>query len=638
MDKPIKQVSAPRVRPTNPSTSVLGLCAGLFRRIDEVYVGRPYFDGIKARLLAGSNLLVIVLVLANMGKLWWVQAPGLSYRICFNLVMISAAAISLRWLLQGRQHLAGAAVVLGSVIPIHAVLLTVPIYSQPLASAIQLFAFDLAFLLIALMFASRRVAIATLVIIVTGQFSLHMQAIDGQGSMEFAANTLLRDGMLTTLFVFGLGWALMSMIETTHRRSEEALRATLASNETLERLVSERTQDLEAASERANEASRAKSDFLANMSHEIRTPLNGIIATSELLQHREDLSTENAELAQLIASSGELLLKLLGDILDFSKIEAGQLRLEPHSFALAPLIQDTVNLLISRAEQGKVHLDFTLSPEIPANVQGDSYRLRQILLNLLVNAIKFTPEGGGVHLDITATSTDENPIKIRFAVHDTGIGMDPETLGRIFSRFTQADSSTTRRFGGSGLGLAISARLAEMMGGKLKATSAPGKGSVFTCTLPMWVAGESANPAHNSGRALTHLGLSVLVAEDNAVNRKILAAQLAQLGCTCTATVDGEELLAALAKGPLPHVVLMDCHMPKLDGWTATQRLRGWAVSSTANARQRLAGTVPVIALTAAALPQERLRCMQAGMNEFLAKPVKLAELHAALSLYVVGK
>lgn len=598
-----------------------------FARLDTIYAKQSYFSCIKARLLAGALLLVFILAAVNFVKLSWLQPPSLHHRIGFNLLLLFVASLSLRWLMQGRQALAGSTIVLGSVIPIYTNLLFIAHYSEPLASAIQLFAFGLTFLLLAILFAPRKVAVATLAIIVTSQISMYIQIDRDFGSMQFAANTLLRDGLITTLFAFGLGWSLMTMIETTHRRSDKALKATLASKERLERLVSERTRDLE-------KASRAKGDFLANMSHEIRTPLNGIIATSELLLQRTDLPPQATEDTRLIATSGELLLNLIGDILDFSKIEVGKLQLESHSFALAPLVQDIINLLISRAEKDGVHLDFTLATTLPANVEGDSYRLRQVLLNLLSNAIKFTPKGGGVHLDINAVNPDADPVLVSFSVHDTGIGMETDVLDRLFQRFSQADSSTTRRYGGSGLGLAISSRLTEMMGGTLKATSAAGRGSVFTCTLPLRRTKDEPITASTSRQPFPKLGLAVLVAEDNLINRKILVAQLTQLGCTCTVTADGEELLAALIKGPLPDVVLMDCHMPKLDGWAATERLRSWVTAPGLSSHQRTAGAVPVIALTAAVLSQERLRCLRSGMNGFLAKPVKLAELCDALKAY----
>ncbi len=606
------------------------------KRLDAVYAERPYFEGIKARLLAGFHGVMAVFLALNFAKLWVIGGHGVGYRMGFSGFMLAATVWSCRCLWRGHVRRAGAVMVLGAVLPVHAGLLFVPDIQQPLAAAIQLFAFDLVFLVVALVFASRPVALATLLVIVAGQIVLHKLTLwDGGfgGSLDFAAHALLREGLIATGVVFCLGWALMMMIEATQRRSEEALRETRRSNENLERLVSERTRDLEEASIRAGEAARAKGDFLANMSHEIRTPLNGIIASTELLDGLE-LSAEAREHVRLISGSGELLLKLLGDILDISKIEAGQLTLEPHAFALKPLVSDGLKLLASQAERGGVQLEWVFVGDVPPFFEGDSYRLRQVLLNLLSNAVKFTPAGGKVRLEVAVEDAAANPCRLRFVVRDTGIGMSEETIGRLFQRFTQADTSTTRRYGGSGLGLAITARLAEMMGGDLSVTSVVGEGSVFTCRVALRRI-ESLSPGSEAKRnALAPLGLRVLLAEDNAVNRKILTAQLGQLGCTIVHAEDGEQALRVLAEETPPDVILMDCHMPNLDGWAATERLRAWADAPEATPRQRASARLPVLALTAAALPQERAHCERAGMNDFVAKPVKLAALHAALARY----
>jgi CheY-like chemotaxis protein len=322
-------------------------------------------------------------------------------------------------------------------------------------------------------------------------------------------------------------------------------------------------------------------------------------------------------------------LNLLSDILDFSKIEAGQLELEKHSFKLAATVADTVALVAAKAGAGAVRVEFAVAPELPPQVEGDSYRLRQVLLNLLSNAIKFTPPGGRVQIAVTSAVPQADPAPVRFEVRDTGIGMDATVLARIFERFTQADTSTTRRFGGSGLGLAICSRLVEIMGGRLEVESTPGHGSTFHYTIPLRpieaAAGSSAAPA----RRVTHLNLRVLVAEDNVVNQKLIGHQLKQLGCQFEIARNGEEALAALQQESLPDVILMDCHMPDLDGWEATRRIRGWAGDPLAFRKK--AAALPIIALTAAALPEERARCLEAGMNDFLAKPMKLEDLHRVL-------
>jgi len=454
------------------------------------------------------------------------------------------------------------------------------------------------------------------------------------GSLHYAAEVLLRDGLIAIGFVFCFGALLVSMIESGHLRSEESLRATQALNDNLGRLVEERTRDLKAASALANEAAKAKGDFLANMSHEIRTPLNGIIATADLLRRRTDLSDEAAGQVRLIENSGELLLKLIGDILDISKIEAGRLVLESHPFVLASLVADTTALLATTAARGGVNFECTVTDGLDRSFSGDSFRLRQVLLNLGSNAIKFTPAGGSVQLVITSVDPQADPAMVGFEVRDTGIGMDAETMKRIFERFTQADSSTTRRYGGSGLGLAISSRIVESMGGELQVESTPGRGSGFFFTVPFHAAHLSPVSAIIPPAVTTGLGLCVVVVEDNAMNRKILGVQLEQLGCCCIMAVDGADALRVLQKEPLPDVVLMDCHMPGVDGWEATRRIRAWASDPEATPVQRKAAVLPVIALTAAALPEERTRCMDAGMDDFLSKPAKLADLHGVLRAF----
>lgn len=607
-------------------------------RVESAFKGRPQLVVLKARLLAICSLVIVVVVPFNMVKLVWQQPTFVEFRLVFAVCLMGAAWLSLHWLRNGHVNRAGNGLVLSTTISIHVLLLLVPAYDQPLSAAILIFSLDLVFLLLALVFATRVVAAGVLGIVVASHLTFHLRELHGgdpAGTLHFAADTLVRFGMVAFVLVFFLGIALVRMIEEAHRRSEEALRETRAMNANLNRLVAERTRDLEVAMDRANEASRAKGDFLANMSHEIRTPLNGIIASADLLWRRPDLTPMAAEHVRLIADSGELLLKQLCDILDFSKIEAGQLSLETHRFDLAALVADCTALMKSRAEQGGIRLDHQVDANLPQFLLGDSYRLRQVLLNLMANAIKFTPTGGDVSLAVSYAETRSETILVRFEISDTGIGMDEATMKRIFERFTQADSSTTRRYGGTGLGLAISSRLVAMMRGTVQAESTLGKGSRFYFTVPFERAETSAESEPIAPRVKPpRLGLRVLVAEDNAMNRKILAAQLDALGCTWSMVNDGEEVLVALRQEVLPDVVLMDCHMPNLDGWEATRRLRGWAADPTAPKHHRAAALIPVIALTAAALPEERARCQESGMNEFLSKPVKLAELQAALQPY----
>ncbi len=443
-------------------------------QLDAIYRDQPYFMGVKARLLAGFNLLLLIFIPLNIGKMLWAQLPEIPLRLTLNTLIFSAAAWSLRQIWRGRLERAGSGLAIVLVVPTHLLALLFQNYQQPLSTGIQLIAYNLVFVLLAVVFSSRRVAIGLFVLIITGTVFYYTTALRDRamvGSLSFAADTLLRDGLIALCFVFFLGLALIQMIETAHHRSEESLRQTRAFNENLEQLVSGRTRDLAAATHRATEASRAKSEFLANMSHEIRTPLNGIIASSDLLLRHTRLPADASEHVRLVAESGDLLLKLLGDILDFSKIEAGQLVLDKHSFDLAALVADTVALVAPKATVADILLTTQVTPALGPYFAGDSFRVRQVLLNLISNAIKFTPAGGRVTVTVSSPDPAANPTILQFEVRDTGIGIEPAALGRIFDRFTQADSSTTRRFGGSGLGLAISSHLVRLMGGTLQVSA-----------------------------------------------------------------------------------------------------------------------------------------------------------------------
>jgi CheY-like chemotaxis protein len=255
-----------------------------------------------------------------------------------------------------------------------------------------------------------------------------------------------------------------------------------------------------------------------------------------------------------------------------------------------------------------------------------------VLLNLLANAVKFTPTGGRVELHVTCAAPPGNPVQVKFTVRDNGIGMDEAARTRVFERFAQADSSTTRRYGGSGLGLSISARLVELMGGRLELESAPGRGSVFHFTIPLAPGLRSPGGESAHSPALLNLNLKVLVAEDNAINSRIILTQLQHLGCSPTHVTDGVEVLTRLEQGLRPDVILMDCHMPKLDGWETTRRIRAWATEPPGVRWD--ASVLPIIALTAATQPEERARCLESGMDGFIAKPVRLADLQDALQVH----
>jgi signal transduction histidine kinase/CheY-like chemotaxis protein len=605
-------------------------------RLDAPYRGESYFIAVKARLLAGIVGAMLIVLPLSTAKNIWEHAPSLPARVGVNALVAIAGWFCVRLLVRGKLEQAGNLFALGTVATIQAGLLFGALLDpnvQPLSIGIQGLAYNLVTLLIAILFASNRVAGVVYVIMATGHASFYLfirHTLTLTPVESFSVDTLLRDGFATMTLTYFLGITLVKLIDAAQKRSDRAIRESKVTNDNLERLVSERTRALETAIDQAQSASRAKSEFLANMSHEIRTPLNGIIASSDLLVRRGDLSPDAREQIRIISESGDLLLKLLTDILDFSKIEAGHIALEKHPFALSALVSDTMALMAQRSAAGGVTLSHSLEPGLPSSFEGDSYRLRQVLLNLIANAVKFTPPGGHADLAVTGGADTDGVFRVHFEVRDTGIGMDEATVARVFERFTQADSSTTRRFGGTGLGLAISSRLVELMGGHLSVSSTPGQGSVFSFSLPLAVIHLVPGAPTVTATAGRRLNLRILVAEDNLVNRRILGQQLAQLGCTCVMVPDGEAALAALESEPLPDAILMDCHMPKMDGWEATRRLRSWH-SSTQDLRRKAAG-IRVIALTAAAFPEERARCHEAGMTDFVAKPVKLADLENALT------
>ncbi len=386
---------------------------------------------------------------------------------------------------------------------------------------------------------------------------------------------------------------------------------------------------LQAARAAADAASRAKSEFLANMSHEIRTPMNAVIGMAELLR-RTSLDAAQREQVETIGGAANALLSLLDDILDLAKIESGKMSLSESACDLRALLNEIARLFGPAASAKGLRFSLTLADGFPQWVTADGARLRQILVNLAGNAVKFT-EQGEVTVEGSAVFDQRRQCyQARVTVRDTGIGIRAGDLPLLFRKFTQVETSAARRFGGTGLGLAISRQLAELMGGSVTAESEFGRGSRFVLELPLRPAAAPLDPRGEEPPAVSRLaGARVLVVEDNAVNQRVAVRMLEHLGCRPEVAADGRAAIRMVEQGGRYDLILMDCQMPVLDGFEATRELRR---------RESRGGRIPIIAMTASALEGDRQRCLAAGMDAYLSKPVTLSGLEAMLNAWLAPR
>ncbi len=402
----------------------------------------------------------------------------------------------------------------------------------------------------------------------------------------------------------------------------------------LEAEITKQTKDLRKVNKQLEEASRLKSEFLANMSHELRTPMNAIIGFSELLMDTE-LSEAQREYAVTVKESGNGLLGLINDILDFAKIEAGKLDIAAEPFVMPDIVKNVAAMFMKPARDKNIDLKYFVDPELPEKLVGDSGRLKQIMVNLAGNSMKFTKDGE-VEIRVELAKKMSDAVMIRFLVRDTGIGIAPEHQNAIFEKFTQADGSISRRFGGTGLGLAITCQLVSMMGGQVFLASEVGKGTTFGFTIKLGVAekqgGDDKQAGETGNKSVQNLDLNILLVEDNLVNQRLATILIKKTGCDVVVAGDGVKALEQLQEQKFD-LILMDLQMPNMDGMEATKRIREIEASSEKDDYAGLSDeSVFIVGLSAHARKEDADAAIAAGMNDFLTKPIVRDKLMAVLA------